>query len=38
MHSRLRHFALGTVLAFGLTGCSAGAAEPSEAQMKDNFL
>lgn len=34
MRLRLGYFALGTVLALGLVGCR-GAAEPSEAQMKD---
>lgn len=35
MHMHLGHFALGTVLAFGLVSCSASASEPSEGQMKD---
>ena len=35
MRLRLEYIALGTVLALGLAGCSARAAEPTEAQMKE---
>ena len=35
MRLHLREFAVGTALAVGLAACSAGAAEPTEAQMKD---
>jgi hypothetical protein len=39
MRLRLRHFALGTALAFGLSGCGAAVGgEPSEAQMKEAML
>jgi hypothetical protein len=35
---RLGHYALGTVLAFGLSACGGSGAEPSETQMKDAML
>jgi hypothetical protein len=35
MNLRNRNFALGTILAFGLSGCGGAGSEPSEAQMKD---
>jgi hypothetical protein len=34
MRLRFGYFALTTVLAFGITGCS-GSSEPTESQMKD---
>ena len=38
MRLRLEHFALSTILAFGLAGCGGAGSEPSEAQMKDAML
>jgi hypothetical protein len=38
MRLRLGHFALSTILAFGLAGCGGAGAEPSEAQMKTAML
>jgi hypothetical protein len=35
MRFSFRHFALSTVLAFGLVGCGGAGSEPSEAQMKN---